>query len=141
MNTNGADAVAFSVASTDDGANWVVRKSEFLHISQGSPAQAAVSVNPGALTSNIYTGEVNIGIGAVVRSVNVTLIVKPAGTVANFEARAAATCAPTSVAFAETGLVNSFSVPAGFPASLAAQVADNCKSLDQCGRGRIVLQR
>jgi uncharacterized protein (TIGR03437 family) len=49
--------------------------------------------------------------------------------VTTLESSAAATaCTPTSVAFVESGLVNSFSVPAGFPASLSAQVSDNCGS-------------
>ena len=127
VNSDSDSPVAFSVStSTDDGATWLTATTASTTTSQGSPAQVTVTVNPGALSANIYTGEVNIAIGAVVRTVSITMIVKPAGTVAAFEGRAAATCTPSTVAFVETGLVNSFSLPAGFPASLSAQVSDNC---------------
>ncbi len=127
VNTDSDSPVAFSVStSTDDGATWLTATAGSATTSQASPAQVTVSVNPGALSSNIYTGEVNIASGAVVRTVSITMIVKPAGTVATFESHAAATCTPSGVAFVESGLVDSFSLPAGFPASLSAQVSDNC---------------
>lgn len=127
VNTDSDSTVAFSVAtSTDDGATWLTATAGSATTAQASPAQISVTVNPGALSSNIYTGEVNIAEGAVVRTVSITMIVKPAGTVASFESHAAATCTPSGVAFVESGLVNSFSVPAGFPASLSVQVSDNC---------------
>jgi uncharacterized protein (TIGR03437 family) len=127
-NTNSDSPVAFSVStSTDDGATWLSATASSGTTSQGSPAQVTVTVSPGALSPNVYTGEVNLAIGAVVRTVNVTMVVKPAGSVATLETRAAAiACTPTSVAFVESGLVNSFSIPAGFPASLSTQVSDNC---------------
>ena len=128
VNTDSDNAVAFSVStSTDDGATWLTATTASTTTSQASPAQVTVTVNPGALSANVYTGEVNIAIATVVRTVSITMIVKPAGTVAAFEGRAAAaSCAPSTVAFVESGLVNSFSLPAGFPASLSAQVSDNC---------------
>ena len=127
VNTNSESPVALSVStSTDDGANWLSTTAGSATTSEGSPAQVTVSVNPGALSPNIYTGEVNIAIGTEVRTVSIVFIVKIANTVNSVESRAASACGPTGVAFVETGLVNSFSIPAGFPASLSAQVSDNC---------------
>jgi uncharacterized protein (TIGR03437 family) len=61
--------------------------------------------------------------------VNVTLVVRPAG-VAGTEPAArpltTAGCTPAQLAMTETGLVNNFSVPAGWPATLIAQLNDNC---------------
>jgi uncharacterized protein (TIGR03437 family) len=126
VNTNSSAPVAFSVAaSTDNGINWLSATTASATTSQTNPAQVTVSVTPGVLAAGLYSGTVNIGIGPVVSSVTVTMFLKPAGSVAAFEGRAAG-CNPTSVLVAQTGIVDNFSVPAGWPATLAVQVGDNC---------------
>ncbi len=131
VNTTSASAVAFFTSvSTDDGANWLSAKPASNTTSQGNPAQVAISVNPAALRPGIYTGTVNIGIGPIVRGVTVTLIVQAPGAVASMEGLPAvghaAACAPTSAVLAQTGIFDNFSVPAGWPATLAVQASDNC---------------
>ena len=73
----------------------------------------------------------NISIGAVVRSVAVTLLLaSSSGSVAAFAdsllAPRAATCTPSSIVIAQFGLPGNFSVPAGWPAPLTALAMDNC---------------
>jgi uncharacterized protein (TIGR03437 family) len=59
---------------------------------------------------------------------DINFVVKPVGSVANSgaAARAAAGCTPSTLVLSETGLVDNFSVPAGWPAILTAQVLDDC---------------
>jgi hypothetical protein len=64
------------------------------------------------------------------RTTNITVVVVPAGDTANATSaravRAAAGCTASKVVITETGLVNNFAVPAGFPATLIAQLNDDC---------------
>ena len=39
-----------------------------------------MSVNPTGLAAGIYSGDVNVSIGALLQSVNVTFVVQPAGS-------------------------------------------------------------
>ena len=131
VNTTSADPVSFFASTlTDDGANWLSVKPASGTTSQTSPAQISVSVTPGTLSPGIYTGTVNIGIGAIVRGVLVTMILQAPGTVAAMDTAQtsvrATTCTPSSTVLAQTGLFDNFSVPAGWPATLAVQVVDNC---------------
>ena len=63
--------------------------------------------------------------GAVV-SVGVTLVVRPAGTIASLEHVQAAGCTPSRLAITQTGLVNNFSVPAKWPAAIVVKLNDDC---------------
>ena len=65
------------------------------------------------------------------RTVNVTMVVLSAGDTAggvatHSEKPQAVSCAPSKVVLTETGLVNNFAVPAGWPATLIAQLNDDC---------------
>src|SRR6185369_5921703 len=62
-----------------------------------------------------------------IRSTNVTLVVQPAtaGTSA-VKSRAVAGCTPTKLSLTQTGLVNSFAAPAGWPTPLIVRLADDC---------------
>jgi len=132
VNTTSASAVAFFVsAATNDGANWLSAQTTSSTTSQATPALVSVSVAPGSLKPGIYRGTVNIAIGAIVRGVDVTLLILAPGSGGTTGATAheighAATCAPAAVVLAQTGLFDSFAVPAGWPATLAAQVVDDC---------------
>jgi uncharacterized protein (TIGR03437 family) len=68
---------------------------------------------------------VNISMGGVLRSVNVTLAVPPPPSGTPF-ARAASACPTLQLAITQSGIVDNFSVPAGWPASLIVQLNDNC---------------
>ncbi len=132
VGTNSADPVPFFVStSTDDGGQWLNAVASSATTSQAGPAQIAVSLSTGSLAGGVYTGQVNISIGAVVRSVAVTLLLTTSsGSVAPFAeglvTTRAATCTPTSIVISQFGLPGNFSVPAGWPAPLTALAMDNC---------------
>src|SRR6202044_1365215 len=90
----------------------------------------SVSVNPSGLGAGIYSGNVNVSIGAFLQSVNVTFVVQPNGasnTVSQFRPQPVS-CAASKLAITETGLANNFAVPAGWPATLIVQLDDDCAS-------------
>jgi uncharacterized protein (TIGR03437 family) len=96
-----------------------------------STGPISVSLNQTGLAPGIYTGEVDLSMSSVVVSVGVTLVVRPAGTIAVEDAAAAvvpqaAGCTPSKLALTPTGLVNNFSVPAQWPAVLIVQLNDDC---------------
>jgi len=130
VNTTSAAPIAFFVsASTVDGAAWLSAQASGATTSLSSPAQVTVSVTPGTLKAGIYRGTVNIGIGAIIRGVNVTMLLGATGTItSNAIPRqiAHANCTPGAVVLANTGLFDNFAVPAGWPATLAVQVVDDC---------------
>jgi uncharacterized protein (TIGR03437 family) len=131
INTSSATAVPFQVsASTSDGRTWLVVDPSSGTSSGATPGTVNVSANPAAQAQGVFTGSVNVSMSGVLRSVNVTEVVLPAGDTANATSaravRAAAGCTPSEVVLTETGLVNNFAVPAGFPATLIAQLNDDC---------------
>jgi uncharacterized protein (TIGR03437 family) len=123
--TSSASPVAFQAAT--DGSSWLSLNAATGATSTQSPGQIVVSVNVAGLTPGIYTGGVNIAIGAAVRTVNVTLVVPPpARSAAMPEASQASGCTPTRLALTNIGFPNSFATPAGWPATLIVQVNDDC---------------
>ena len=85
-------------------------------------------MNPTGLAAGIYSGDVNVSIGALLQSVNVTFVVQPTSS-SNAIARSspdAAGCTASKLAITETGLANNFAVPAGWPATLIVQLNDDC---------------
>ncbi len=128
VNTSSASAVLFQAgAFTLDGAPWLNVNPSSGQASGSSAGTANVSVNTAGLAPGVYYGEVDVAISSVLRAVNVTLIVQSAGSTANVDAPAAqVACAPTQLAVTETGIVNNFAVPAGWPATLTVQLNDDC---------------
>jgi uncharacterized protein (TIGR03437 family) len=131
VNTSSASAVAFQVAaSTTDGGTWLVVNPATGTASGATPGSVNVAVNPAGLAEGIYTGDVNVSMSGALRSANVTLIVLPAGDTAGGSLRSArpeaVACSPSKVVLTETGLVNNFAIPAGWPATLIAQLNDDC---------------
>jgi uncharacterized protein (TIGR03437 family) len=135
VNTTSASPVAFSVAaSTSDGASWLSASAGSASASQGvtsqsNPGQISVSVSPVSLTPGIYRGTVDIAIGATVRGVNVTLLLQPpqsAAAIGAVRPAGIASCVPAAIVLAQTGLVDNFSVPAGWPATLVVEANDDC---------------
>ena len=122
-----AAKVAVSTATTD-GTNWLSVSAVNDAASSAQTAQFTVSASATGLKAGIYTGEIDVAIQNVLRAVNVTLAVAPAGT--TFAAangpREATGCAASRLAVTQTGLVNNFSVPAGWPATLEVQLNDDC---------------
>ncbi len=129
VNTSSATPVLFETSAvTADGANWLSVIPATGNASSSNPGQLSVSISPGAVAgSGIYHGSVNIAMSGALRVVNVTMVV-PVGTIkaAIQPAIASASCTPSHLAVTQTGLVNSFSVPAGWPATLIVQLNDDC---------------
>jgi uncharacterized protein (TIGR03437 family) len=124
--TSSATPAAFQAsASTNDGGAWLAVSPATGIASTQNAGSVSVQVNATGVAGGIHTGNVNISIGGVLRSVNVTLAVPPPVTGTPF-ARATSACAPTLIAITQSGIVDDFSVPAGWPASLIVQLYDNC---------------
>jgi uncharacterized protein (TIGR03437 family) len=122
VNINASATSPFQAStSTTDGTSWLTASP-----TGGTAGPIAVSVNTAGLAPGVYTGEVDISMSGAVVSVGVTLVVRPAGTIASLEYVQAAGCTPSKLAITQTGLVNNFSVPAKWPAALVVQLNDDC---------------
>ena len=108
--------------STTDGTSWLSASPT----SGNAAGEIAVSVNTAGLAPGVYTGEVDISMSGAVVSVGVTLVVRPAGTIASLEHVQSAGCTPSKLAITQTGLVNNFSVPAKWPAAIVVKLNDDC---------------
>jgi large repetitive protein len=131
--TSTATPIGFQAsASTNDGASWLSVTPSSGVASTATPGQISVAINASGLALGIYTGSINIGMSGVLRIVNVTMVVIPPGSAPSLAsghaetAHAATSCTPSALALTETGLVNNFAVPAGWPASLVVQLNDDC---------------
>jgi Putative Ig domain. len=123
--------VAFH-ATASSAAAWLTVSPAGGVTSTQSPARVSVSANPANLLPGIYTGEVTFALAATqTESTNVTLVVLPATATLSpaVKTRAAVVgCTPAKLALVQTGLVNSFAAPAGWPTSLAVRLVDDCGS-------------
>lgn len=136
VQTTSTTAVAFQgAASTTDGGTWLKLAIGTATATSAAPGTITVTVDPSKLTAGIYTGEVNISMSGVERSVNITLVVLAGSGTTTSSAihpelvrEAAAGCTPAKLALTETGLANNFSVPAAWPATLIVQLNDDCGS-------------
>jgi hypothetical protein len=83
INTSSAMAVPFQVsASTSDGGTWLVVDPSSGTSSGATPGTVNVSANPAAQAQGVFGGSVNVSMSGVLRSVNVTEVVLPAGDTA-----------------------------------------------------------
>lgn len=117
---------------TNDGAPWLSETTSSTTTTLANPAQLNVSVNPANLAPGIYTGVVQVVIGELLRSVNVTLVVTPRNSsnsnpsASRLETAQASGCAPTQIVITQVGTVNNFSLPASYPTELQVQLNDDC---------------
>ncbi len=129
VNVSSSAPITFQTSAiTSDGAKWLAVSSSTTTTSTANPAQLSVSVNPAILTPGIYTGTVQVVIGAVLRALNVTLVVTPRAASNQPQAAIAMGCTPARIAITQIGLTNNFSVPASFPAALIAQLNNDCSA-------------
>ena len=133
INTSSASPVAFQVSvSTADGTNWLTVNPSTGTSTGQTPGEVTLTVDATQLIAGIYSGEADISMSGALRSVNITFIVEPAGSIAAEKAvtgravGAAGSCTPSALALTEIGLVNNFAVPAGWPAALTVQLNDDC---------------
>ncbi len=137
-----------AAATTVSGGNWLSVTPGTASSSSTAPGVSTVSVDTSKLGPGVYYGGITYSLSATaVRTVNVTLIIPAAGTPtsstssattssptpANASPRAAG-CTPSKLVPAQTGLVNSFSAPAGWPTPLGINLADDCGNLITDGR-------
>ena len=135
VNTSSSSSITFTAtASTSDSGTWLSVTPASGNVSGQSAGSLAVSVNPTGLAAGIYSGNVNVSIGAQLQSVNVTFVVSAVGSTnaalpsTGRSHPRASSCAATKLAITETGLPNNFAVPAGWPATLIVQLNDDCAS-------------
>jgi hypothetical protein len=114
------------------GSNWLTITPASGQVSTAAPASLTLSASATGLKAGIYSGSVNISIGSILRTIHATLIV-PSGVsavanplISGLSARAATGCTPQNLVLVETALADNFSVLAGFPALLTAQLDDDC---------------
>ena len=129
IGTSSATAAKVAIsASTTDGTAWLSISPVNDSASSAQAAQFTVSVSTTGLKPGIYKGEIVLAIQNVLRVVNATLVVAPAGTsfTAAGKTREASGCVASQLALTETGMVNNFSIPAGWPATVEVQLNDDC---------------
>jgi uncharacterized protein (TIGR03437 family) len=132
INTSSNSPVPFQAATTTtDQGTWLHATPATGNTSGPNPGALSISVDPTALAAGIYTGNVNVSISQLLESVNVTFVVLPASASNAFSRLRpeAAGCIAGKLAITETGLANNFAVPAGWPATLIAQLNNDCGSL------------
>ncbi len=116
--TSSSSSVPYQAeAFTTDGANWLTISPAAGTISTLGSAPLTVTANPSSLAAGIYTGEVDIAIGAELRILNITFIVT---------AQTTTVCAPAHLVVTPTGLTSNFSVPVGWAETLRVLVNDDC---------------
>jgi uncharacterized protein (TIGR03437 family) len=129
INTSSSAPVTFDAsASTFGTGSWLNVSPATGSASGQASGSVAVSVNPAGLGAGIYSGNINVSIGSLLQSVNVTFVVQNTGT-SNSNSRLtpeAAGCSASKLAITETGLANNFAVPAGWPATLIVQLNNDC---------------
>jgi uncharacterized protein (TIGR03437 family) len=127
---------------TDKGSGWLSVTPSTGTASATAAGVTTVNVDPTGLNAGVYTGSVSYSLSATaIREVGVTLII-PAGTttpsaISQSSLPSAATapgtarprasgCNASALVPAQTGLVNSFSAPAGWPTPLAILLYNDC---------------
>jgi uncharacterized protein (TIGR03437 family) len=131
------------------GQNWLSLSPPSGSANLNNPALITAKVKTTGLGQGIYKGLAEVGFNQGTFSVNVTMILTGAAgaTPASTGARAAAHpadhpaaanangCTPANLILTETGLDNSFSVPAGWPSNLIVGLNDDCG--DNVGSGSV----
>jgi uncharacterized protein (TIGR03437 family) len=116
-----------AAAATETGA-WLAVAPVGGATSRSSPDSSTVTVSAAGLTPGVYRGGVSYAMsGAGAPTVNVTLIVQPSGGgAAEAAPQASAGCTASALAPAQTGLIDNFSVPAGWPTQLSILLVNDC---------------
>lgn len=120
----------------DSGSAWLTLSPSSGTTSAAKPGTATLTLNAAGLSAATYTASITCALaGSAVRSAPVTFVVTAAATSSvRASARLAepmavtpqATCSPTAMSIAQTGLVDNFSVPTAWPVPIAVNVLNNC---------------
>jgi uncharacterized protein (TIGR03437 family) len=113
--------------STVDGADWLSIDRTSGVTSTQSTSVLNVTADASKLDPGIYNGDVTVALpNHVIRTTNITMVVPNPGTALSAKGKSAAGCAPSQMSLTQTGLVNSFDAPAGWPETLIVRLADDC---------------
>jgi uncharacterized protein (TIGR03437 family) len=114
--------------ATADGGGWLTVDPLSGSASGASPQVLTLSADASKLTAGVYIGEVEISMSGTLRTVNVTLIARPAGANSENSASHAVSgnCTPAALALTDTSLANNFVLPVGWPAPLTVLLKDDC---------------
>jgi uncharacterized protein (TIGR03437 family) len=113
--------------STVDGANWLSIDQTSGVTSTQNTAVLNVTADASELDPGIYQGDVTVALpNQVIRTTNITIVVPNHGSASSPKQRSAAGCAPSRMSLTQTGLVNSFDAPVGWPETLIVRLADDC---------------
>jgi hypothetical protein len=104
-------------ASTADGANWLSVSPVSGSVTSTGSRTLNITFDPSNLTGGIYSGEVDVAIGAAIKTISVTFVVLN---------QTFAVCTASRVVVTPVALTTHFSAPAGWPATLSAQLTDDC---------------
>jgi uncharacterized protein (TIGR03437 family) len=119
-------------AATANGGTWLSVGPSIGSASASTPGQSVISTNAAGLAPGVYRGGVTYAFSSnAVSTVNITLLVGTQGASGSSAASvraatAAAGCTPTKLVATQTGLVDNFAQPAGWPLLLAVAVNDDC---------------
>jgi hypothetical protein len=130
-------------ASAASGSGWLSVTPNTGTTSATSPGVTTVGVNTSGLSAGVYQAGVSYSLSATaIRTVNVTLVVTSTGGTGGASALPtlssnaatpnavphASGCTPSKLVAAQTGLVQSFFAPAGWPTPLQILLFDDCGS-------------
>jgi uncharacterized protein (TIGR03437 family) len=128
-NLTGTQLTFNSGTLTNDGAAWFAATPKTGTVTPMQPTTLTVSVNSAELTPAIRQGVLTLLFqDGSVRTVNVLFLLASGGS-ASASARGgshASGCAPSKLLPVITSLGSQFTVPAGWPNTVAAQVVDDC---------------
>lgn len=109
----------FGQADADDLSTWLTSSASAAAVQAGRPITQTLAVNAKGLAPGVYTGtlyETVPGTAALSSATVLLVVTPPAGT----------TCTPTQLLPVLTNLGANFEFAAGLPASIQAQVVDDC---------------
>jgi uncharacterized protein (TIGR03437 family) len=125
--TSSTTAIPFQASANASDGGWMSIAPASGTTSTQGVAQVSVTVNPTNLPPGTYSGDVTFAFSnTLIRTTNITLVVLPAAGSAASNSRSAVGCAPAKLSLTQTGLVNSFAAPAGWPTPLIVRLADDC---------------
>ena len=115
--SSNAPATFQAATSTSDGSNWLTVAPVAGTASSVVPGTINITANATNLNGGFYTGEVDVSIGSTIKTIAVSMVV----TNQTF-----AVCSASRVTVTPLALTTHFSVPAGLPEILSAQITDDC---------------
>lgn len=116
-----------SSVATADGGDWLTAQPSTGTTSTRNPQTLTVTANPRNLAPGIYTGDVTVAFANHdIRTTNITLVVPPRSVAPAKGVNRLEGCAPSRLSLTQTGVVNSFNAPGGWPTPLIVRLSDDC---------------